>query len=108
MKEQGSGPGAHGDRMQRFAGMGALVTGGSRGIGKAVALGLAAEGARVAVAAQRAASAQAAAQTIRAAGGQGTAIGAGLMGTNGLLGGHEGGVLHHHHAVGVGGVVPGP
>jgi len=37
---------------KRFEGMGALVTGGSLGIGKAVALGLAAEGARVAVAAR--------------------------------------------------------
>ncbi len=60
--------------MKRFAGMGALVTGGSVEIGKAVALGLAAEGAHVVVAARRAGPVQGVAQAIRAAGGQGTAL----------------------------------
>ena len=62
--------------MRRFEGRAALVTGGSEGIGKAVALGLAAEGARVAVAARRAERAEAVAQAIRAAGGQAAAIAA--------------------------------
>jgi len=60
----------------RFEGMGALVTGGSLGIGKAVALGLAAEGARVAVAARRAGPAEAVVQAIREGGGHGVAIAA--------------------------------
>ena len=60
--------------MRRFEGMGALVTGGSVGIGKAVALALAAEGARVAVVARGAARAEAVAQTIRAASGVATAL----------------------------------
>jgi len=62
--------------MRRFEGRAALVTGGSEGIGKAVALGLAAEGARVAVAARRAERAEAVAQAIRAAGGWAAAIAA--------------------------------
>src|SRR5574341_116741 len=62
--------------MRRFEGMGALVTGGSVGIGKAVALGLAAEGARVAVVARQAGRAEAVVQAIRAAGGEGVAIAA--------------------------------
>ncbi|HEY7677062.1 MAG TPA: SDR family NAD(P)-dependent oxidoreductase, partial [Candidatus Methylomirabilis sp.] len=62
--------------MGRFEGRAALVTGGSEGIGKAVSLGLAAEGARVAVAARRAERAEAVAQAIRATGGQAAAIAA--------------------------------
>ena len=62
--------------MRRFEGSSALVTGGSEGIGKAVALGLAAEGASVAVAARRAERAEAVAQAIRASGGRAVAIAA--------------------------------
>ncbi len=62
--------------MKRFAGMGALVTGGSLGIGKAAALGLAAEGARVAVAARRLDLALAVVREIEGAGGQAAAIAA--------------------------------
>ena len=59
--------------MKRFEGRVALVTGASRGIGRAIALQLAAEGAIVAAAA-RGANAQAVADEIVAAGGRATAV----------------------------------
>jgi len=53
----------------RFAGQGAVVTGGGRGIGAAVARALAAEGARVVVASRTAAEVESVAREIEAAGG---------------------------------------
>jgi len=61
---------------QEFEGKVALVTGGASGIGKAVALKLASEGAAVAVADLRKDAAQAVVDEITAAGGRALAIGA--------------------------------
>lgn len=60
--------------MQRFEGKAALVTGAAAGIGRAAALRLATEGARVACADVDAAGAEAAADAIRAAGGEAWAL----------------------------------
>jgi NAD(P)-dependent dehydrogenase (short-subunit alcohol dehydrogenase family) len=58
----------------RITGDGAVVTGAARGIGRAVALGLAEAGARVAVADLDLAAAEAVAATIRDQGGEGLAV----------------------------------
>jgi len=60
--------------MQRFAGKAALVTGSASGIGRATALRLAAEGARVACADLDLAGANATAEAIRGDGGTATAL----------------------------------
>src|SRR5437868_11393281 len=60
--------------MAELAGRIALVTGGGRGIGRAVALALAAEGADVAVAARSADELEETVSAIRAAGRRGEAI----------------------------------
>ena len=52
----------------------AVVTGASRGIGRAIALGLAAEGCRVAIGARGAEALEAVAEEVRAAGGQALAV----------------------------------
>jgi 3-oxoacyl-[acyl-carrier protein] reductase len=58
-----------------IAGKVALVTGASRGIGRAIALGLAAEGARVVMCARNAADLEAAVREARARGGEAAALG---------------------------------
>lgn len=58
----------------RFAGKTALVTGGGRGIGQAIALGFGREGASVAVNAAHLATAEDTATQIRSAGGRAIAI----------------------------------
>ena len=58
----------------RHAGKVAVVTGGSRGIGRAIALMLAAEGAKVIICSRRQEAAEMVASEIRSAGGEGTAV----------------------------------
>ena len=58
----------------RHAGKVAVVTGGSRGIGRAIALMLAAEGAKVMICSRRQEAAEMVASEIRSAGGEGTAV----------------------------------
>jgi NAD(P)-dependent dehydrogenase (short-subunit alcohol dehydrogenase family) len=60
----------------RFAGKVVLITGGSRGLGKAMSLGFAAEGARVIVASRKLESCEALAAQIRDAGGNALAVAA--------------------------------
>ncbi len=60
--------------MEKFAGQSALVTGGGRGIGRAVALGLAAGGARVCVTARSVEQLDGVVDEIRQAGGEAIAI----------------------------------
>lgn len=63
----------------------ALVSGGSRGIGRAVADLLAAEGARVVIASRGAGAVQAAAERIRAAGGEAVGVSADMATEGGVL-----------------------
>lgn len=58
----------------RHAGKVAVVTGGSRGIGRAIALMLAAEGAKVMICSRRQEAAEMVASEIRSGGGEGTAV----------------------------------
>ncbi|HEY2055505.1 MAG TPA: SDR family oxidoreductase [Solirubrobacterales bacterium] len=59
---------------RRLSGRAALVTGGGRGIGRAIALGLAAEGARVTVLSRTAAELESVVAEAKAAGGDGVAL----------------------------------
>jgi 3-oxoacyl-[acyl-carrier protein] reductase len=58
----------------RHAGKVSVVTGGSRGIGRAIALMLAAEGAKVMICSRRQEAAEMVASEIRSGGGEGTAV----------------------------------
>ena len=60
--------------MKRLSGKNALVTGASRGIGRAIAVRLAAEGARVAAGVRSGADGEAVVEAMRAAGGEGIAV----------------------------------
>ena len=68
----------------RLAGRRALVTGSSAGIGKAIAAGLAAEGARVTICARRAERLRAAEAELRARGGEVLAVAADLATEEGV------------------------
>lgn len=74
-------PGPAGDSL---AGRTAIVTGGSRGIGQAIARGLAEKGARVVIAARSASDAEQASSEIAAAGGEAVAVACDVRSSSGI------------------------